>query len=159
MKVHKFMMTDRARLLLVGLLFICVLFVMGCEVTMQQVLEVAGDNQEQLPVRSLTMSIPKEQRQQLFDQFQIFADKHDYEMVISDFGTNGKNFQIWISGADVEVIAGDIPPDPTLVFVRFYDQTRSTPVAEETQDTIMELALEIKSLVTEIPEVTILEER
>lgn len=62
----------------------------------------------------------------------------------------------WMSRDDIRIIAGDVPPDPTRVPVRFYAKHPGYPVDEETVD---ELFSDLKSFISEIPNVTITEEK
>ena len=110
----------------------------------------------QAPIRSLRITIDKSQRERLFDQFRKFADKHGFEYQISDFNTNGENFQFWMSRDDITIIANNVPPNPTRVPIRFYAKYPGYPVDEETVD---ELFSDLKSFISEIPNVTITEEK
>lgn len=47
----------------------------------------------QAPLRSLRLTIDKSQREELFGQLRKFADKHGFEYQITDFNTDGENFQ------------------------------------------------------------------
>jgi hypothetical protein len=46
-----------------------------------------------------------------------------------------------------------------MVFIRFYDRYRATPVPEKTIKTIDDLASDLKSFISAIPNVTIIEEK
>ena len=118
------------------------------------VMEVGS--QGQAPIRSITMIIDKAQREELFDELRGFAEKHKFQHELTDFNTNGENFQFWMARDDLRIIVGDVPPDPTLVDVDFYAKYPGYPVNEETVD---ELFDELKSLLSEIPNVTITEEK
>ena len=118
-------------------------------------ISVGGGNR-MLPLRSLTMTIDKSQRQELFDQLQKFAEKHEFEFQITDFNTNGENFQVWMSGKDLTITVSNVPPDPMIVYVVFSGKYPGVSVDE---DEVEELFSDIKSFIAEIPNVTITEEK
>jgi len=108
------------------------------------------------PVRSLTLTIDKSQREELFDRLQKFADEHAFETQLTDFNTNGENFQFWMSREDIFITAGDVPPDPTLVYISFDWKHPGDPVDEEVVDDLLN---DLKDIINEIPNVTITEEK
>jgi len=61
-----------------------------------------------------------------------------------------------MSRDDIKIIASNIPPDPTRFPVRFYAKYPGSPVDEETVD---DLLIDLKSFISEIPNVTITEEK
>jgi|SRR5688500_16904471 len=109
----------------------------------------------QAPIRSLRLTINRSQREELFDQLREFAEKHGFEYELTDFNTNGENFQFWMSRDDMRIIANNVPPNPTRVPIRFYAKYPGSPVDEKTVD---ELFSDLKSFISEIPNVTITEE-
>jgi hypothetical protein len=129
------------------IMFIClclsVLFAtLGCGL-----LNGAGRGNSLLPIRILKLTIDKSQREELFDQLQKFADKHGFETQLTDFNTNGENFQFWMSKENIEIVANNAPPDPTLVSISFYAAYPGASVDEETVD---ELFNDLKSFISEI---------
>jgi len=64
----------------------------------------------QAPIRSLRLTINRSQREELFDQLREFAEKHGFEYELTDFNTNGENFQFWMSRDDMRIIANNVPP-------------------------------------------------
>jgi len=152
------MLGNQRRLLLIMFLFLLLLFMSGCFINMKRVIEIASDNREQLPIRSLRITIDPSQREDFFEQLQKFADKHAFDFKLSDYGTGGANFLVEILSEDIEILAVDIPKAPEMISVRFYDRRRSTPVSEETMDVINELAIDLENYIMEIPEITILEQ-
>ena len=152
------MLTHQTKPILTIGLFVSILSVLGC-LSLKQIVEVAGDNREQLPIRSLVIRIDPSQRPELFEQFRKFADKQTFEIEISDYGSNGEIFQIWMLRDNIKIIANDLPGAPSSVKIKFYDQTRVTPVAEETIETIDDLVVDLKTFINEIPNVTITEEQ
>lgn len=108
-----------------------------------------------MPIRSLTLTIEKSQREELFDQLRKFADKHGFEHRVTDFNTNGEHFQFWMSGDDMFITASDVPPDPDLVDISLYGKNPGVSVDEEVVD---DLVNDLKSFISEIPNATIVEQ-
>jgi hypothetical protein len=152
------MLTGRKKLILSVCMFLGISSLLGC-LSLKKAAEVAGDNREQLPIRSFTITIDPSQREDLFNQLHKFADKHSFEFAFTDYGTNGARFLVEMLRNDIAILAVDIPKAPTMVSISFYDQSFATPVAEETLDKIDDLASDLKSFISEIPNVTILEEK
>ncbi len=142
------MRDNRRKLVWVISLFVGLLFVFGC----------LADNLEQLPIRSLTLTIDPQQREELFDQLHRFGDKHGFEFTLTDYGTNGKRFLVELLRKDINVLAVDIPDTSNMVVIGFYNHSFTNPVDEKTIETIDELFTELQSLLGEIPNVTITEE-
>ena len=115
-----------------------------------------GGGNSLAPVRNLTLTIDKSQRDQLFDQLQKFANKHAFETQLTDFNTKGENFQFWMSREDVTIIADNVPPDPTLVYISFFLKTSRTP---ENEKIIDDLLKNLEDYIYEIPNVIIAEEK
>ena len=151
------MQAKHTKLIIIVSLFVGIPFLFGC-LSLKQIVEVAGDNQEQLPIRSLTITIDPDHREELFDQFRKFAHKHDFEFMITDYGTGGERFLVEMLGNHIKILAVDISKAPTMIAINFYDQTRVTPVREETIKTIDNLASVLKTFISEIPNVTIVEQ-
>ena len=113
-------------------------------------------SQGQAPIKSLMVIIDKKQREELFDKLRGFAEKHGFEHELTDFNTNGENFQFWMARDDLRIIANNVPPDATRVPIRFYAIYPGYPVDERIVD---ELFIELIRLIGEIPNVTITEEK
>src|SRR5919197_2096244 len=133
------MLTGRKKMILTICMFLGISFLLAC-LSLKKAVEVAGDNREQLPIRSFTITIDPSQREELFAQLHKFADKHGLEFAFTDYGTNGARFLVEILGKDIKILAVDIPKAPTMVSIRFYDQSLATPVADETFHKIDDLA-------------------
>jgi hypothetical protein len=127
----------------------------GCFLDIKRLVEIAGDNHELLPIRTLKITIDPKQREQLFEQFHKFAEKHDFRIEISDYGTNFESYLIWMLKDNIKINASHIVHDRDLVSVSFYDQSRANPTREETMEIINELSLDLKNVLNEIPNVII----
>jgi hypothetical protein len=147
------------RLLLFIFLFMSMPLLTGCFLDVKRLVEIAGDNRELLPVRSFRITMDPRQREQLFKQFHKFAEKHGYEIVISDYGTNFESYMVEIFRDNIEISATHSGHDRDIVSVWLYDQSRAKPTSEETMETINELAADLESFITEIPDVTITDRR
>jgi hypothetical protein len=108
------------------------------------------------PVRRFRVKIEEAQREELFDQFENFAEKHDFKIEITDFGNRGKHFQVWMARDNIQIVAADVPGDPSTYSVDLLGMYPGVPVDEEAID---ELLIELKSYISEIPNVTISEEK
>lgn len=153
------MSTNRTKLFVIVFLSLCfgiILCAGGYTLirSLFNMMEVGSNGQA--PVRSLRITLDKSQREQLFDQLRKFADKHGFEYQITDFNTNGENFQFWMSRDDIKIIANNVPPDPTRIPIRFYAKYPGYPVDEETVD---ELLIDLKSFIGDIPNIMITEEQ
>lgn len=152
------MRTNRNKLILIICLFLSMAPSFGCA-SLKQIAQAAGDNREQLPVRSLTITIDRSQRDMLIDQLQKFANMHNYSFEMTDYGTGGEHFLIEMLGDNIKILSTDVPTAPTLVAIDIFDQTRSNPLPKETVGTINALVRDLKDLLGEIPNVTITEEK
>lgn len=149
------MLSQRKRLILIVCLLFSTLFLFGCFFDMKRIGEITAENQEQLPIRSMKVTIDPSHREELFNQFQKFADMHQFEIEISDYGTGGESYLVWMLKENIKVIATHTPHDRKTVSIGFYNQSRTNPVSEETLETIDELIIDLQKLIKEIPDVTI----
>jgi len=146
------MSADRVKLIITGCLYLgAMLGALGCTL-----LNKVADGISMEPVRRLRITIDESQREELFEQFQKFAEKHSFEIDITDFNTNGEHFQVWMSGDGIQIVADDDPGNSRSVSIDFYGKYPGSPVDEETVD---ELLNELKSFISEIPNVTISEKK
>lgn len=120
------------------------------------ILPSQDESNGQLPIRSLTMTIDKSQREELFKQLRIFADRHSFKYEFTDFNTNGENFQFWMVRDDMNITTANVSPDPKVVFIDFDRGDPGRPVNEKD---VNELFTALKNLVSEIPTVTITGEK
>jgi len=150
------MLLNRKKIDLIVNFLLATLLLLGC-LSMKQIVEIAGDNREQLPIRSLTLTIDPSQRDELFDQLRKLADKHNFEFLKSEFGPSGERFIIEMLGNHIKILADDTPKAPTIIAIDFYDQTRGNSVSEETVKKIDRLVSDLRTFLNEIPNVTITE--
>lgn len=153
------MLAKRTKLIVIvclSLCFMAVACVLGFPriTSLLKMMEVGSEGQA--PIKSLTLTIDKSQREELFDKLRSFAETHGFEYELTDFNTNGENFQFWMSRDDLRIIANNVPPNVTRVPIRFYAKYPGYPVDEKTIDKLFN---EVKSLISEIPNVTITEEK
>jgi len=111
-----------------------------------------------LPVRTLRITINPSQRHELFSQLQKFSEKHDLEIEISDYGTGGESYAVWMLRNSILIAALHNRHDRDIVSVGFYDQTRADPVSAKTLETMDNLLTDLVSFISEIPNVTVTEE-
>jgi len=106
-------------------------------------------------IRSLKIKIDESQREELFAQFQKFADKHTFEFILSDYGTTD-HFLVEIWGESILITASDDPGDLESVTIFFSGKHPRNSVDEETVDELLD---DLKSYINEIPNVTLTEEK
>ncbi len=107
------------------------------------------------PVRRLRVTIDESQREELFAQFQKFADKHALKFVFSDYGTTN-HFLVELWGENILITASDDPGNPRSVSIFFSAKYPGSTVDEEAID---ELLNDLKNYISDIPNVTITEEK
>ena len=153
------MLGKRTKLIFLGCMSLCFV-AMACVISIPRITSLLKmmkvGNEGQAPIKSLTLFIEKDQREALFDKLRGFAEKYGFQYELADFNTNGENFQFWMARDDLRIIASNVPPDATRVPIRFYAKYPGYPVDEKIVD---ELFNEVKSLISEIPNVTITEEK
>jgi hypothetical protein len=108
------------------------------------------------PARKLTLEIDIDQRAVLFENMQKFADKHSFRYVFTDQPAS-KGFSLELWGESILIAANDVPPDPNLVYIYFYKGYPGSSLADE--DAVNKLANELNEFLSEIPNVTITEEK
>ena len=145
-----FVSTERTRLLVIGYLYLAaLLFTCGCTL-----ISNVEDSAKLEPIRRLRVKIEEGRREELFDQFKIFAEEHDFKIEITDYGNMGKHFQVWMVRDNIQIVAEDVPGDPSVYDVDFLGFYPGQPVDRET---IAEMVIELMSYISEIPNVSITE--
>lgn len=151
------MPTDPAKRIVVVFLSLCLgvsILILGCMGTINMFNKIE-ESSSQGPIRSLRITIDKSQREELFDQFRKFAEKHAFEFHISDYGTGGEDYLIEMSRTDIIINASIIHHDPKIVSIGFFAKYPGYPVNEETVD---DLVNDLKNFISEIPNITITEQ-
>lgn len=147
------MLAQRTKLSVVTRLFLGVLLcTLGC-VGGSALLSKLREGRSQAPVRSLRVTIEESQREELFDQLKKFADKHAFKFIISDYGTGGDLYLIEIRGDNIKILATITRADPKIVSIGFYRSLPENPPPDE--KTVDDLLNDLKSFISEIPNVTI----
>jgi hypothetical protein len=141
------MLNNRRNLILFSCLLFGISFLFGC------------DNQEQLPVRNLRITIDPSQQQELFSQFHNFAEKHGFAIEISDYGTGGESYAVWMRRDRIQIAALHNRYDREIVSVGFYDETRADPASAKTLEIIDNLLDDLRRYISEIPNTTMTEPR
>jgi len=151
------MLAERTKFIMAVVLFlgvlVCILGCIGAKVLSDKVEKASS----QLPIRTLRITIDKTPQEELFAQLQKFADKHAFEMKIGHFfGTGGESFLVEMSRGDVYILARNVAPDLSVVNIRFYYKDRAHLAPKQVVD---DLYNDLKSFISEIPNVTITEEK
>lgn len=110
---------------------------------------------ETFPIRTLSIRIEAEQREKLFSQLRKFSDENDLKFNLS-FYENKKEFFAVMDGKGFEITASPRPITTTEIRMNFYEKD---PANSPSQETIDELFNDLKKFISEIPNVTILEEK
>jgi len=107
------------------------------------------------PKKTLGVVIDLDQREKFFEQLKRFANAHDFDIHIGPTTPAGDTFNIYMSRKDVILIANN-PFHPRGYDIAFYDKDPAIPVSEEVIDSLMS---DLKRFISEVPNVTINEEK
>jgi len=110
---------------------------------------------EKSPIRTLSIQIEDEQREELFAQLRKFSKKHNLEFHLS-FYENKRVFFIEMYGKRLEILALSKPVNTTDLDINFYEEDPNNPPPQATID---ELFNDLKKFISEIPNVVITEEK
>ena len=144
------MLTNRARrmVLIFSGLVLCIFACVGMT-------KLAGPS-SQAPMRTLRVTIDRTQRQELFDQLHNFADKHAFEYSVTDYGGQGKHFLVYILGESIKILTVEASSNLDMFSIGFYVPSPGDPLPN--QQTVDDLVVDLKSFISEIPNVRITEE-
>ena len=149
------MVSIRAKSVTTGCLLFVLLFCAVGAVTVSWHIKSVDCFTERLPLESLEITIEESQRELLIEQLRKFADQNDFKYQIVYYTQAGDNFSIWMKRKDVEVIVRN-PFDPRVFKIGFYNYDCIHPtVASDVEG----LANDLKSLISEVPNVKISEEK
>jgi hypothetical protein len=144
--------TQAKSYLLIGLLLGILSFVLGC-------VSIANSNEkypaEKSPIRTLSIQINEDQREELFVQVQKISEKHNLKFNLS-FYENERVFFIEMYGKGLEILALSKPVNTTDLDINFYEQDPTNPPSQEVVDELLD---DLKTFISEIPNVTITEEK
>ena len=151
------MLTKRVKLMIVlGLLLSCLLGILG-GMGVKTMMFPVKDNPQQLPRRTLWVTIDRSQWDQFLNQLRKFSDKWGYAIRIAPLDPDGNRFNVEMWRADMKLTAFmDTSFDNGTIQIHFYDTDRVRPVPDSYFD---EEANDLKKFVNEIPNVTITEEK
>jgi hypothetical protein len=144
------MLTNRTRRILVILLGL-LLYLFACV----GMTKLAGPS-SQAPIRTLRVTINKDQRQELFDRLQEFANKHVFSYSLTDYGGQGKYFLVDIRGTNIKILAHESSRDLTMFDISFYALSPGDPLPEK--QIVDDLVVDLKSFIGKIPNIGITEE-
>ena len=114
-----------------------------------------SDDGEQLPMRSLRITIDVSRREELFTQLRGFAEKHGFEILIREVKVVPDGIYIEMYRNGLIISARDVPKSPTEIRFGFYNRYPSLLAQQETVD---ELFNDLKVFINKIPDVTIIEQ-
>jgi len=107
--------------------------------------------------KGLTITIDEGQREELFARMQQLADKHSLKFVLT-LSSDKTLFQAEIYGDGFHITSEPLVGSPRTVVIDFYVDYHQVPTSTSLE-TVDELFNELKSLLGEIPNVTITEEK
>jgi hypothetical protein len=134
--------------LLLGLL----LSILGCNSAMVPIKKALAPDPNSLPVKTLTISMDIDQREELFSQLQSFASQHSLELT-TFYGANRKDFFFVLTGDGFHISVLNTTISPGEINIPFYNEA-SPPVSQET---INKLAMDLKNSLNKIPNIIIKE--
>lgn len=151
------MSTKRTKLvLLIGLFLGILCCVVGCIGYLNMSNNYNKSHPEKKsPIRTLSIKIDEDQREELFAQMRKFSEKHHLEFHLS-FYNDKKIFFVEIYGEKLEIVALSKPVNTTELDINFFEKDPTNPPSKEAVD---ELFSDLKTFIIEIPNVTISEEK
>lgn len=152
------MLTKRAKwVLLIGSILVILTCVFGCaNIIATNIGYTEKYPREKLPIRTLSIQIDENQREELFVQLQKFSEKHEFEFYLN-FYREREIFSIEMRGKGIEILALSTPPPYTTELdINVYEEDPTNPPSQETVD---ELYSDLKAFISEIPNMTIMEEK
>jgi hypothetical protein len=111
------------------------------------------DPSEKLPIRTLSIQIDENQREELFVQLRKFSEKHVLEFYLNFYG-GGETFSIEMRGKGIQIAA--LSTNTRKLNISFFEEDPTNPPSQETVD---ELYNDLKAFISEVPNVTITEEK
>ncbi|HEX9387980.1 MAG TPA: hypothetical protein VF918_16770 [Anaerolineales bacterium] len=133
----------------------CLLLSVWACASIKTIASEAEDSAGQLPRRKLVIKIETSQPNKLFDQLRKFADEQGFKILIDTRPPGVEGFYIDMYRRDIE-ISGTNPFAPEEYQIGIYDADRQHPVSEWVLD---DLVNDLKSFISEVPNVTITEEK
>ena len=151
------MSTKRAKwIVLIGSILGILICVFGCANFLADNLDTK-DPSEKLPIRTLSIQVEENQREELFSQLRKFSDKHQlrFDLDFYDGKEGNEIFSMVMYGDTLHISALSKPITTTELDINFYEEDPTNPASQETVD---ELFNDLKVFISEIPNVTISEE-
>jgi len=139
--------------LIISLLLGLFLSILGCN-SVTPSTKNESSNSNNLPVKSLKITINVNQSDEYLAQLQKFADKHSLEFTVSFYDAQKTDFFVVIYGNGFEITNSAAPRRKKEIDIHFYN-VNLTPTPQKTVD---ELFTDLKSFIKEIPNVTIAEQ-
>jgi len=109
----------------------------------------------QSPTRTLSIQIDEDQHEELFAQMRKYSEKHGLEFHLS-FYNNKESFFIEMYGENITILALFQSTSVSHLNFRFFEKD---PTNSPSQETVDELYNDLKAFISEIPNVTITEEK
>ena len=140
-------------LLMVG----SILGILGCVFGCMSIVKGLGikNSSEQFPIRSMSIELAENNREELFTQLRKFSEKHRLTFNLS-FYENNNGFFVFMDGKGLELTASPRPITDAEIRISLYEADPANPPSEEIVD---ELFSDLKSFISEIANAIIIEEK
>ena len=152
------MSTKRAKwIVLIGSILGILICVFGCA---KMIATSSSEYNEsypsvRLPIRTLSIRVDKDQREELFSQLRKFSEKHRLSFDLA-FYRDKEIFSIAMGDETIDISGLSKPITTTELDINFYEEDPTNPLSQKTVD---ELFNDLKIFISEIPNVTITEEK
>ena len=149
------MKTIRSKPYIVGCSISLLVFLIAAVATTKWFEKTNDCFNERSPLKGFVFTIERSQQKQLVKQSQEFAENHEFSFNVAYFSSNGDTFSIDMIRKDVELAVSNNVGNVDKFYSVFYNYDCVHPtVAADIDD----LAIEFKSLVSQIPSAMIIEE-
>lgn len=149
------MPANRTNVVRVGCVASLLLFLAGGIILFTRYQNVTGCHEDRLPLISMDVTSDPGQSEQLIEQFRKFAFNHSFRLDIVNPDQDGNDFRIRMLRKDVEIITKK-PLNPSEFSIEFYNTDCLHPTVAADLD---DLVVDLKSLMGELPNVTIAEKQ
>jgi len=109
------------------------------------------DPSEKLPIRTLSIRVSENQREELFSQLRKFSEKHELEFYLN-FYRGGEIFSVEMYGEGLEIFVLSKPIHTTQLDFDFFEEDPTNPPSQETVDKLYD---DLKAFISEIPGVVV----
>ncbi len=150
------MLANRSKLFTVGCLLVGLLVCVVGVVTVSWYKKTTECFKNMPPLRGFVLTIDRSQQKLLIEQSRKFAARHGFKFDVEYYTPQGDDFSVWMDRKDVELVILNTSSDLDKFYINFYNNDCIRPTVASD---IGGLFNDLKSLVSEIPDATITEEK